>query len=471
MIEIVTTLPTFDSSLHKNRILYPTDEKINYYGHTEYNVWIPLSGKTYNLYTSDEITTNKVVYIDDDGFLYISDNSDSDTLNVIGITVTLGSYGSKVLVFGEGCILKNILVGATVGSSYYLGTNGVLTSSMPLENVVKIGTAINSTDLKIEIQTPSLSSSVPTGTIIPWASDTIPDGWLECNGAAVSSSDFRNLHSFLSDKYGNGSSNEQYWDRNDCVSYNGCDCDVECYVDSCSCDTACDSYEGIVNTITPICTTCYPAGFTGCFACNSIKDIGIDACTQYMAVTDADCEECYNVCYPDVCTCEGNCYTDTCSQCFSQCHPDNCSVYTTDPDYGTEDFNVPDLRGYFIRGWNNGKTLYNGVIHYRGGDPSLPNDIVQYRDPDCLTRSAYNVTGSNISSGDNIGTIQDSEFSSHSHVYTQHCGGASTIPGYPQTYDGNVYPYANATYKETNQLSSINETRPSNISVRFIIKT
>jgi len=46
--------------------------------------------------------------------------------------------------------------------------------------------------------------AVPIGSIIPWTSTTIPDGWLECNGQAVSRTGFSELFAKIGTTFGAG---------------------------------------------------------------------------------------------------------------------------------------------------------------------------------------------------------------------------------------------------------------------------
>jgi len=50
----------------------------------------------------------------------------------------------------------------------------------------------------------SVSEFSPTGSIIMWPKPTAPDGYLICNGAAVSRTTYAGLFAVLSDDYGNG---------------------------------------------------------------------------------------------------------------------------------------------------------------------------------------------------------------------------------------------------------------------------
>ncbi len=103
---------------------------------------------------------------------------------------------------------------------------------------------------------------------------------------------------------------------------------------------------------------------------------------------------------------------------------------------GSTTFNLPDLRGYFLRGWDHGVG----------------------RDPDSASRTDRG----DGTTGDNVGTIQDEELKSHAHSYSQ--------SEYIERFDGNK---ASATVGTTASTSSVggNETRPMNVAVMYCIKT
>lgn len=48
------------------------------------------------------------------------------------------------------------------------------------------------------------SPSVPAGTLLPFAGTAVPDGYLLCNGAEVSRTDYANLFAAIGTKYGEG---------------------------------------------------------------------------------------------------------------------------------------------------------------------------------------------------------------------------------------------------------------------------
>src|SRR6056300_175456 len=45
---------------------------------------------------------------------------------------------------------------------------------------------------------------IPTATIVPWSDSSIPTGFLECNGAAVSRSTYADLFAIIGTTYGSG---------------------------------------------------------------------------------------------------------------------------------------------------------------------------------------------------------------------------------------------------------------------------
>lgn len=120
-------------------------------------------------------------------------------------------------------------------------------------------------------------------------------------------------------------------------------------------------------------------------------------------------------------------------------------------------FNVPDYRGRFLRGVDRGAA----------------------RDPDRGARTAMN-TGGNA--GDNIGSVQGGQFTSHNHGVNDP-GHAHTAPtstgtsgGYEVALTAYGYDYVGgaptspSTTGISIQANGGNETRPVNANVNFIIK-
>ncbi len=116
---------------------------------------------------------------------------------------------------------------------------------------------------------------------------------------------------------------------------------------------------------------------------------------------------------------------------------------------GVTDFNLPDLRGRFLRG------VYT----------TLATEIA--RDEDRAARIASAPGGL---TGAQVGTLQGDALQSHTHPYTYFAhevtGTAPHIPtGDPDSYD----PYAAATGAPSGARVAA-ETRPENAAVRYIIK-
>jgi microcystin-dependent protein len=110
--------------------------------------------------------------------------------------------------------------------------------------------------------------------------------------------------------------------------------------------------------------------------------------------------------------------------------------------YGTADgthFNIPDLRGQFLRGVDGGSG----------------------RDPDASSRTAMNLGGA---TGNNVGSIQPYGVESHSHTLNMWNGNTSAAR--------NPFGTQSAVFQGTYGTSGYggNETRPLNAYVNYIIK-
>lgn len=110
---------------------------------------------------------------------------------------------------------------------------------------------------------------------------------------------------------------------------------------------------------------------------------------------------------------------------------------------GSTTFNIPDLRGQFLRGVDTGAT----------------------KDPDVASRTAIK-TGGNT--GDNVGSIQDDQYKSHSHSPNK---GSSILEG---GGNGGLESFNFSGGPNSSQSSTASsggsETRPKNAYVYFIIK-
>lgn len=106
---------------------------------------------------------------------------------------------------------------------------------------------------------------------------------------------------------------------------------------------------------------------------------------------------------------------------------------------GTTTFNVPDLRGRFIR-------MVDGTAG---------------RDPDSAARTAMNTGGA---VGNNIGSVQLDQFASHTHPqYYISSGGGTQYGAQSGLISGGTQPSVLA--------NGGNETRPKNANLNYMIKT
>ena len=104
---------------------------------------------------------------------------------------------------------------------------------------------------------------------------------------------------------------------------------------------------------------------------------------------------------------------------------------------GTTTFNIPDLRGRFLRGVDAGSG----------------------NDPDASSRTASNSGGN---TGNNVGSLQADAFASHNHSLLPSSAVlvSTSYEGYSTQNSGNSY---------TGNTGG-NETRPKNVYVNYIIK-
>jgi microcystin-dependent protein len=116
------------------------------------------------------------------------------------------------------------------------------------------------------------------------------------------------------------------------------------------------------------------------------------------------------------------------------------SVISTGYGYGDNatTFNLPDLRGMFLRGWDHGA----------GNDPDAASRIAQ-------------ATGG--ATGNTVGSEQEDEFESHTHEVT-----ADDSPAGYSLNSGDHSPADDDTVQTG--AAGGNETRPKNVYVMYIIK-
>jgi len=120
---------------------------------------------------------------------------------------------------------------------------------------------------------------------------------------------------------------------------------------------------------------------------------------------------------------------------------------------GTTTFNLPDLRGLFLRGVNGARTNFTNV----GTTPV---------DPDVFSRTS-GLTGGN--SGNTVGSLQADELFSHTHLQrTDRLGYNNASGAFKYSANLSSTPFENMSGMLQN--TGGNETRPKNAYVNYIIK-
>ncbi len=112
-------------------------------------------------------------------------------------------------------------------------------------------------------------------------------------------------------------------------------------------------------------------------------------------------------------------------------------IGTTYGNFDVNTFYLPDFRGEFVRGTDNGAG----------------------NDPDAASRTDRG----DLTTGDNVGTKQSHQLDSHNHSYTVVSGTAGSGPGAANN------PFTSTASANTSSTGG-NETRPRNIGMNFIIK-
>lgn len=119
------------------------------------------------------------------------------------------------------------------------------------------------------------------------------------------------------------------------------------------------------------------------------------------------------------------------------------AIGTTWGGDGTPNFHLPDLRGRFLRGWDNGLG----------------------RDPDSGSRANDYVGGA---TGDNVGSYQSDAFQNHYHLFFGHNQQENTDGAGTGVFLLRGESWQATGYAENGNRSS--ETRPKNANVNYIIK-
>lgn len=115
-----------------------------------------------------------------------------------GIAQGAGTNGNAI---SGGILIRGVDTnqsGMTLGAAQYLSTTaGEITETPPAKQVF-VGIAKSATALIVNFDSSQLNQ-MQSGMIMPYAADTAPTGWLNCDGSAVALNDYLDLFEVLND--------------------------------------------------------------------------------------------------------------------------------------------------------------------------------------------------------------------------------------------------------------------------------
>jgi microcystin-dependent protein len=147
-----------------------------------------------------------LVQIDSDGKAYKADKS--SPLPVIGFVSATVLADAGVRSFNQG--LLEGFTGLTVGSTYYMGSNGAISVGDDIgfgDYQVEVGFAMSATTLFVQLRKVDPITgydSVPISQVAFFAAATAPTGWLACQGQAVSRVTYSRLFQKIGTTFGVG---------------------------------------------------------------------------------------------------------------------------------------------------------------------------------------------------------------------------------------------------------------------------
>ena len=136
------------------------------------------------------------------------------TIKIADANVTTGKIDDKAVTTAKLADLAvtaaQLAANAVTNAKIAAGTiafDRIASASIASESEAKAGTATNKlmTPQRVaQAITAQIPPSIPSGFILPFAGTSIPDGWLICNGAAVSRTEYAALFSAIGTTWGEG---------------------------------------------------------------------------------------------------------------------------------------------------------------------------------------------------------------------------------------------------------------------------
>jgi len=126
-----------------------------------------------------------------------SNSSSAGITNVIGISSTTTASGQTATIETD---YYNSFSSLTAGDTFYVGVDGAKTTTKPTNYPYTLGKAVSATRINLDLS----EDSNPTGSIITIPLASAPEGYLLCDGSAVSRTTHARLFGSISTTYGDG---------------------------------------------------------------------------------------------------------------------------------------------------------------------------------------------------------------------------------------------------------------------------
>lgn len=126
-----------------------------------------------------------------------SNSSSAGITNVIGVSSTTTASGQTATIEVD---YYNSFSGLTAGDTFYVGVDGAKTTTKPTNYPYTLGKAVSATRINLDLS----EDSNPTGSIITIPLASAPEGYLLCDGTAVSRTTHARLFGSISTTYGDG---------------------------------------------------------------------------------------------------------------------------------------------------------------------------------------------------------------------------------------------------------------------------
>ena len=159
--------------------------------------YVGLPTNAFTLVAGEDLTAGDILR-ESGGQAYKASNATSSGITkVIGVAAATTSAAGTVTINYD---YFSSFSGLTVGTKYYVGVDGAITSTKPQDYPFEVGLAVSTTRINFKFQ----EDSTPAGTVIPFSLASAPEGYILCNDANISRTTHARLFSVIGTTYGVG---------------------------------------------------------------------------------------------------------------------------------------------------------------------------------------------------------------------------------------------------------------------------